>query len=78
MPMRGNVTPIGRVVKSVHGRREPRPDPDFEIGLAESLKHDYGPAGLVDLYGRFLAGDGLHRRELRDGGPVAQLHAELL
>ena len=58
MPMRGNVTPIGRTVKSVHGRREAKPDPDFETGLADSLRRDYGLGGLVDLYGRFAAGDG--------------------
>jgi acetyltransferase-like isoleucine patch superfamily enzyme len=48
----------GRVVRSVHGRQEVRPDPDFEIGLAESLKSSYGTAGLVELYARFAAGDG--------------------
>jgi acetyltransferase-like isoleucine patch superfamily enzyme len=50
--------PKGRVVRSVHGRQEVRPDPDFEIGLAESLKSSYGTGGLVELYSRFAAGDG--------------------
>lgn len=48
----------GRIVRSVHGRQEVRPDPDFEIGLSESLKSSYGPGGLVELYARFAAGDG--------------------
>jgi acetyltransferase-like isoleucine patch superfamily enzyme len=47
-----------RIVPSVHGRQDVRPDPDFEIGLSESLKASYGAAGLVDLYGRFATGDG--------------------
>jgi acetyltransferase-like isoleucine patch superfamily enzyme len=48
----------GRVVRSVHGRQEVRPDPDYEIGLAASLKSSYGTGGLVELYSRFAAGDG--------------------
>lgn len=47
-----------RIVRSVHGRQEVQPDPEFEIGLAESLQSGYGSAGLVELYGRFVAGDG--------------------
>jgi acetyltransferase-like isoleucine patch superfamily enzyme len=47
-----------RIVAAVHGRKETRPDPDFEIGLAESLSESYGPDALVELYGRFAAGDG--------------------
>ena len=35
----------GRIVQAVHGRQETRPDPDFEIGLSESLKSSYGSAG---------------------------------
>jgi hypothetical protein len=27
----------GRIVPAVHGRQETRPDPEFEIGLSESL-----------------------------------------
>lgn len=56
--MPGNVTHIGRTVKSVHGRRAAQPDPDFEAGLSASLRRDYAPAGLVELYGRFAAGEG--------------------
>jgi acetyltransferase-like isoleucine patch superfamily enzyme len=48
----------GRVVKAVHGRREVRPDPEHEIGLAASLREKYGLDGLVELYARFAFGDG--------------------
>jgi len=47
-----------RVVRSVHGRQEVSPDPDFEIGLSASLKASYGAGGLVELYSRFATGDG--------------------
>ena len=61
-------TAKNRIVPSVHGRLERRPDPDFEIGLAESLKEKYGTAGLVDLFARFAASeghlDGLMRRAI--------------
>jgi acetyltransferase-like isoleucine patch superfamily enzyme len=42
----------------VHGRREVRPDPDFEIGLTNSLREAYETTGLVELYTRFAMGDG--------------------
>ncbi len=48
----------GRIVPAVHGKREVRPDPEFEIGLSASLRTTYGPAGLVELYARFAMGDG--------------------
>jgi acetyltransferase-like isoleucine patch superfamily enzyme len=50
--------PGARVVRSVHGRQERKPDPDFQIGLAESLKAAYGIVGLLELYARFAQGDG--------------------
>jgi len=48
----------GRIVRAVHGRQAPRPDPEFEIGLSESLKSAYSSAGLAELYARFATGDG--------------------
>jgi acetyltransferase-like isoleucine patch superfamily enzyme len=48
----------GRIVRAVHGRQEVCADPDFEIGLSDSLKASYGTAGLIELYSRFAAGDG--------------------
>ncbi|PWK76882.1 acyltransferase [Aminobacter sp. AP02] len=50
--------PAARVVAAVHGRRETVPDPVFEDGLVAFLKASYGPAGLVELYGRFATGEG--------------------
>ena len=47
-----------RVVKAVHGLKESEPDPEFEIGLAEYLRNQYGRDGLIELYSRFLAGEG--------------------
>lgn len=48
-----------RIVPAVHGRRDVRPDPAHEVGLAESLRASYGMTGLVELYGRFAMGDGV-------------------
>jgi acetyltransferase-like isoleucine patch superfamily enzyme len=47
-----------RIVKAVHGLREIKPDPDFEIELAEHLRAQYSRDGLIELYARFVAGDG--------------------
>lgn len=47
-----------RIVRAVHGRQEKRPDPEFEVGLSDSLRASYGTAGLVELYARFASGDG--------------------
>jgi acetyltransferase-like isoleucine patch superfamily enzyme len=48
----------GRIVRAVHGSRETRPDPEFEIGLSQSLKVTYSSGGLVELHARFARGDG--------------------
>jgi galactoside O-acetyltransferase len=50
--------PKGRIVRAVHGREQVTPDPEFEVGLSDSLRETYGRAGLVELYGRFANGDG--------------------
>ncbi|MFN0147400.1 MAG: acyltransferase [Dehalococcoidia bacterium] len=47
-----------RVVPATHGLREVVPDPPHEYGLAASLKAQYGAAGLMELYGRFIADEG--------------------
>src|SRR5258705_3496869 len=49
----------GRIVTAVHGRQEIRRDPEFEVGLAETLKAAYDVRGLVELYGRFTSGTGV-------------------
>jgi acetyltransferase-like isoleucine patch superfamily enzyme len=51
-------TRSGHVVPAIHGRRETSQDPEFEIGLSDSFKRSYAPAGLVELYARFATGDG--------------------
>lgn len=55
MPTEQNV---GRIVPAVHGREHTRADPDFEIGLSDSLRTSYSSPALVELYARFAAGDG--------------------
>jgi acetyltransferase-like isoleucine patch superfamily enzyme len=47
-----------RIVPAVHGRKETKPDPEFEIGLSDALRADYSQAGLVELYGKFATNDG--------------------
>lgn len=59
---------VGRIVQAVHGVRPIPADPDFELGLGAHLRASYPPAGLLDLYGRFVIGDspfdGLMRRAI--------------
>jgi acetyltransferase-like isoleucine patch superfamily enzyme len=50
-------TKTSRIVPAVQGRTQPKPDPEFEIGLSAQLKATYGP-GLVEQYARFANGDG--------------------
>ncbi|MBD2434785.1 MULTISPECIES: acyltransferase [Fischerella] len=47
-----------RIVKAVHGSQELKLDPDYEVGLAEYLRHQYGNNGLIELYARFVISDG--------------------
>ena len=47
-----------RAVRAVHGLQENKPDPDFEIGLAEHLLEHYTDDGLLELYARFATGEG--------------------
>jgi acetyltransferase-like isoleucine patch superfamily enzyme len=49
---------IERVVTAVHGRQKPNEDPAFERGLREHLRAQYNLAGLIELYARFMHGDG--------------------
>lgn len=48
----------GRIVRSVHGLAEVKPDPEFEKGLAEFLKAQYKYDQLLEVYARFEASDG--------------------
>jgi acetyltransferase-like isoleucine patch superfamily enzyme len=47
-----------RIVPAVHGTQQIRQDPEFEIGLASTLRDQYGRQGLIELYARFAQGDG--------------------
>jgi galactoside O-acetyltransferase len=48
-----------RVVTAVHGRNAPGEDPAYELGLREHLRAQYTVAGLMELYPRFMHGDGV-------------------
>ena len=48
-----------RIVTAVHGRQKPREDPAFEQGLRDQLRAHYNLAGLIELYARFMHGDGV-------------------
>ncbi|MFA4826219.1 MAG: acyltransferase [Methanoregula sp.] len=50
--------PKSRVVKAVHGIREIKKDPEFEIGLSKHLHEKYSRQGLCELYSRFVNGNG--------------------
>jgi acetyltransferase-like isoleucine patch superfamily enzyme len=58
MSTRDAVGGASRVVWAVHGRRDVARDEPFQIGLAESLRARYTYRELVDLYGRFVLGEG--------------------
>lgn len=47
-----------RVIKAVHGLREVKPDPNFEIELANYLRTKYARENLLELYTRFVNGEG--------------------
>ena len=51
---------------AVHGRRTVTPDPPYERSFAHGLREHYTPDALLELYGRFVSGegdfDGLMRR----------------
>jgi len=48
----------GRIVKAVHGRQATPVDPDFETGLRAYLRAQYDYRGLLELYARYMNGDG--------------------
>jgi acetyltransferase-like isoleucine patch superfamily enzyme len=54
-----------RVVKAVHGSQELKPDPDFEIEMANHLREQYSRDGLIELYARFTIGDGKFDSQMR-------------
>ena len=55
-----NKDPIGnkRMVKATHGLKEDIHDLDFEFGLSEFLKKEYGTEALKELFSRYCDGQG--------------------
>ena len=47
-----------RVVAATHGSQELKPDPEFEVGMAKHLRHQYSNDQLLELYNRFTIGEG--------------------
>jgi len=56
--MSANPESGGRLVPAVHGLREVKADPEYEIGLAEQLRSTRSRDDLVELFSRFAHGDG--------------------
>jgi acetyltransferase-like isoleucine patch superfamily enzyme len=46
-----------RVIKAVHGQRQPSRDADYELGLATHLRESMDLQALLGLYARFSAAD---------------------
>ena len=46
------------IAAAVHGLKELKPDPDFEVGLSNFLRDNYSPADIVQLYQQFATGEG--------------------
>ncbi|MBW4686027.1 MAG: acyltransferase [Komarekiella atlantica HA4396-MV6] len=47
-----------KIIKAVHGLKELKSDPDFEIQLAAYLNTQYELQPLIELYARFAVSDG--------------------
>ena len=47
-----------RTVEAVHGRRAVVPDPPFERELADAMRSRHDARALLELYGRFVYGEG--------------------
>jgi acetyltransferase-like isoleucine patch superfamily enzyme len=56
MSNRGRIK--GRVVKAIHGLKQIKSDPKFEIELSEYLRTHYDREALLELYRRFVEGEG--------------------
>jgi galactoside O-acetyltransferase len=54
-----------RIIAAVHGRHAAVEDPAFEQGLREHLRAQYDFGGLVELYARFMHGDGVLDQMMR-------------
>lgn len=52
------MTGAERTVSAVHGHRSVEPDPPFEYEFARHLRDAHDARALVEMYGRFVTGDG--------------------
>lgn len=52
-------------VNASHGLKNLTEDPVFELEFAEDLKEKYGHTGLIELYNRFMHGDGYFDCKMR-------------
>jgi acetyltransferase-like isoleucine patch superfamily enzyme len=48
---------LNKIVKAVHGSQKLEPDPEFELGMVEYLREQYGKDDLIDLYARFAVAE---------------------
>jgi acetyltransferase-like isoleucine patch superfamily enzyme len=46
-----------RIIKAVHGVKVAKPDPEFEIGLAEYIRGQYDVKKISEFYGQYSQGD---------------------
>ena len=56
--MTGKKENRNQIVGAFHGKREIVEDPAFEVGLSAHLRTAYSTEALLELYGRFVNGDG--------------------
>ncbi len=63
--MSERIEPKSRIVTAVHGRKQIKPDPDFEVGLADYLRATYHREALIELYARFAHGESDFDRLMR-------------
>jgi acetyltransferase-like isoleucine patch superfamily enzyme len=53
-----NLNSSNRMVQATHGVKQITADPEFELGLAEYLKTQYNKEQLLEIYARFMPGEG--------------------
>ncbi len=54
-----------RVVKAFHGRKDVDQDPIYQNGLAEALSVEYDAKARIEMYGRYMHGDGFYHQMMR-------------
>ncbi len=54
-----------RVVKAFHGKQEVPIDASYQNGLAAELRNQYSPSSLIEMYGKYMHGDGFMDKMMR-------------